>query len=975
MRHANARLFLSMFLVLFVTMTASGKAEVWEISGRVEGSDGKPAPGATVWLPGFGMPSKDSPVSAVTDGDGRFHLESTVRPQGLVIEAKSSDGDLLGYRQLAWDLPAEGAVEPVKVILRAPRKLPVEVRDGDKSPVAGAKAIAVANYRELAVVISDAQGQAELCIPADAPLSAVVALKPGVGVDYFLFRGEKEPASDPYKLAPDHAEPLEFALDGIRQVKVRLMDDHGKPLSGQQVRPWLINRPNKGADLNLSGLEEFNAESDDQGVATFDLIPADNSRGVTFWVDAAGFRRQRVEFDPSKDANEIVAQLLPLVSVSGVVKHADGSPAEGIPVSVGGAGYTMDRFREAVTSDAEGRFSLQVDPDQYYQFTANNREWASRPVNRVVLANRPVEGIQITVEPAKRVFGRVTIGASKQPAVGVYTQLYQQPDVDYYDLPESERLPNPTDSNLAIQPRTAWGGPTDQDGRFEYFVGPGKYYLMGPNGVKPVEFELVDQASYEVNLYAERPATLPIAGRVVMQDDSEQGVANARVEGVAKNSRMGHLRATSGDDGRFEAERGTSEMVVFAATADRKLAGITTIGPEDRAVTIELAPTASAHVRLVDEDGKTPLAGRQVEYGVWVTFEDGTFSWRFGGDGTTDENGELTIDRLVVGQEYALEAVQETAADGSPRSWTSAGKVTPKGTGVTEMGDVIVKRPYKPPTTAERVAQRFKDQRSFDERLNSRARDAGFGYQNVLLVVGDPASPLVQQVFEQDFAGSIDSPAMNHLFLPLSTVESDRIADLGEQLASRSIPLPADGGVTLAVFDKQGQQLGVVSGEELSSNGSLDAAKLNEFLAANAPELPDAEKLYADVLAQAARENKRVFVQCSGPRCGWCTVLSRFIDDHHELFQKEFVYLKLDPRLKNGAAVIERVRPTQQGGIPWFVFLNAEGKPLITSDGPNGNIGYPGEPESRAHFEKMLRTDPRHLTNADIESLIAALAK
>lgn len=961
-------------LILAQGLAAAEPEQTWQITGLVEGTDGKPAAGGKVWLPGFGTAAKQPP-SDVTDADGQFRLDSTIRPQGLVIEALSGDKKLLGYEQLAWELPTDEPVSAVKLVLRAPRELAVEVQNGDQQPESGATVIAVSNYRQVDRAVTDARGKAQLKVPADAPLSAVVALKPGMGVDYWVFREAQEPVSDPYRLAADYAGKLEFSLNGVRPVKVRLLDDHDRPLSGQQVRPWLINRPNKGADLNLSGLEEFNAATDDQGVATFELIPADNSRGVTFWVDAEGFSRKRVEFDPSKDANELVARLLPLVSVSGEVKHADGRPASGISVSVSGAGYSMDHFRESVASDAEGRFSLQVDPDQYYQFSAGNREWASAAVNRIVLADRPVDDLEIQLGPAKRVFGRVTIGTDKQPAVGVYTQLYQQPAVDYYELPEAEQLPNPSDSNQAILPRTVWGGPTDPEGRFEYFVGPGKYYLKGPSGIEAVKFELTDEASYEVNLHAERPEKVPLSGRVVMRDDPEQGISEATVAGIAKNSRMRDLQAISGADGRFQTERGAAEAVIRAQSADGNLAGIATIGADDREVTLEIAPTTSAHARLIDEVTGEPLVDRQVDYGVRVVMEGRMSRLGFGGSVRSNDNGELAIDGLVVGQEYSLNIVQETSQDGSPRRWSRVGEVTPTSEAAIEMGDVIVKRPYKPPTTAERVAERFKDQRSFDERLQGKARDAGFGYQNVLLVVGDPASPLVQQVFEQDFGGSIESPAMNYLFLPLSTVEPDRIADLEEQLASRSIPLPTAGEVTLAVFDKQGQQLGVAAGAELSSGGSLDADKLKEFLTANSPELPDAQKLYDDALAQAARENKRVFVQCSGPRCGWCTVLSRFVDDHRELFAKEFVYLKLDPRLENGGSVIERVHPKQQGGIPWFVFLDADGKPLVTSDGPDGNVGYPSEPESRVHFEKMLRTEPRQLTDADIKSLISALAK
>jgi hypothetical protein len=56
------------------------------------------------------------------------------------------------------------------------------------------------------------------------------------------------------------------------------------------------------------------------------------------------------------------------------------------------------------------------------------------------------------------------------------------------------------------------------------------------------------------------------------------------------------------------------------------------------------------------------------------------------------------------------------------------------------------------------------------------------------------------------------------------------------------------------------------------------------------------------------------------------------------------------------------------------VILDADGQPLITSDAAEGNIGYPGEPAGIAHFEKMLRTGARHLTEADIQSLVDALA-
>jgi hypothetical protein len=49
--------------------------------------------------------------------------------------------------------------------------------------------------------------------------------------------------------------------------------------------------------------------------------------------------------------------------------------------------------------------------------------------------------------------------------------------------------------------------------------------------------------------------------------------------------------------------------------------------------------------------------------------------------------------------------------------------------------------------------------------------------------------------------------------------------------------------------------------------------------------------------------------------------------------------------------------------------------PLIASDAGEGNIGDPGEPSGCQHFEKMLRTTARHLSDSEIKLLLADALK
>ena len=84
--------------------------------------------------------------------------------------------------------------------------------------------------------------------------------------------------------------------------------------------------------------------------------------------------------------------------------------------------------------------------------------------------------------------------------------------------------------------------------------------------------------------------------------------------------------------------------------------------------------------------------------------------------------------------------------------------------------------------------------------------------------------------------------------------------------------------------------------------------------------------------------------------------------------------LKIDTeRHANGAAVAKRLRKGAKGGIPWMLITDAEGKELVTSDGPKGNVGCPVSGDEIDWFIKMLQTGRRSLTEAELTKLRAAL--
>jgi hypothetical protein len=88
---------------------------------------------------------------------------------------------------------------------------------------------------------------------------------------------------------------------------------------------------------------------------------------------------------------------------------------------------------------------------------------------------------------------------------------------------------------------------------------------------------------------------------------------------------------------------------------------------------------------------------------------------------------------------------------------------------------------------------------------------------------------------------------------------------------------------------------------------------------------------------------------------------------------KAFVSLKLEAdRMVGGKEILKRYQ-ANEAGIPWFVFLDVDGRAVVTSDGPKGNVGFPAAPHEIAYFRTMLEQSTRSLTAADITALVASL--
>jgi hypothetical protein len=777
----------------------------------------------------------------------------------------------------------------------------------------------------------------------------------------------------------------------MKPVAIRVTDEHQRPLAGVRVYPWLYQKPKKGGHANLPGDGDLLRETDAQGVAKFE-VPADLENSVVFWARLKGYDApKRCEYDPKAAPVELTAVLVrqPVelttvlvrqVPLTGRVVDADGRPAAGAVVRVGGQGKEIDSFRGEVVAGADGTFAIDVTPDMYYLVVAGSGRLASAPRTQMIrLGAPPPAAFDLELRPATRVAGRLTGGPERQPIAEANVSIALQDD-SYYRLPKEQRL-TPDGTGRSVTPGVNHHVTTGADGSFETYVGPGEFTAWASSKAGSASQKFTVQPGQQEQALPLHVAELrtgrapTFSGRVVLRDEPTRGVPDMAIRGQPADFELTFVEGASGADGAFTVRATKGDVYLHAASPDGKTQGIALAKRADFAngVTVPVGPTGSAAGRLVDEQGR-PLGRQKLDYGYKVKSPTGLSTSLAHGSVQTSDDGRFRLEALVPGFEYGVDFVI-AGADGEPKMWREVTRVTVDAAKSVELGDVKYVPPPVPKRWDEYAAEAFQRKDPLAERLEKARRAARFCYQRPLVVFGGPERPTAKLLgklrYDHEDADEAASAALTEFVMLAVDVE---VAGGGAKaLAERLTVAWPVRETTLVVLGEDGEPLARVGGEELAKDGKPDAAKFATWARRHALPKPDAKRLLDDALAAAKADGRRVLVDQTSAYCGWCVRLGEYLEANQDVLSKDYVTVTLDRRLPGGQEILDRLRPKKEYSTPWMVILDADGNPLADSDGPEGNVGYPNDPAGLGHWGKMIRTTARHLTDADVERLLKPL--
>jgi hypothetical protein len=427
----NAPLAVAMLLALACEHAAGADAAAHDsdkarITGTVVDSDGKPVAGAEVRR----SKGDDPPVHA--DAEGRFTMQlASASVRYTMLLASHEHDALMGL----WETRDTGskvldASVDVKLVLKSSRTVKAKVVNALGKPVPEAKVTARHAYDYIALGDTDAHGEATLRVPEDAKVTEIMAMKPGVGFDYY----ENKASRKWLDVKPLPAE-VTLTLDGVSHFQVRTVDSKGKPVPGVSFCPWYFTKLGKNDEVNLGAPPSrfpLLQTTDASGLATFDVLPAQLKGPVPIRCHAAEWQQPVDDTWPPRGGVGagppiIEVKLLHNAKANGIVLHADGKPAAGILMQAEGRGNTNHYCRTITRTGADGTFAFTLYPEQSYIIAITEKEWSAPSTTGFIMREgEDRDDLFFTLGKGTLVSGTVTHITSGAPLGGKTITVIQK---------------------------------------------------------------------------------------------------------------------------------------------------------------------------------------------------------------------------------------------------------------------------------------------------------------------------------------------------------------------------------------------------------------------------------------------------------------------------------------------------------------------------------------------------------------------
>ncbi len=330
--------------------------------------------------------------------------------------------------------------------------------------------------------ITDADGICQLTIPEGWIIRNLIAFKSGVGFAGFT-RGRAYHTME----HEEGGDEFHFELSRATQHEVRVVDEDNNPVPRATVFPDTISLPTMEDSIQLFQTRVFEVETDDAGVARFNVFP-EVANDIRFEVETnERFHCPRIQPRIETQNGVVTIEVIARLPITGVVLFPSGSPAPGVPIAVDGQGFGDDRFHDEARSNELGEFELYVPADYVCMVTVFKHPYPARPLEFVV----PHEGglgdliLQLTQPTYFRGTVRNVDGSELEDP---YLHIIQ-----IGGSPQDTAGGGWYNCNVPVSQRFA---EIDAEGAFEFILGPGHYsaYHSGYTPGNYFDFEITDQS-------------------------------------------------------------------------------------------------------------------------------------------------------------------------------------------------------------------------------------------------------------------------------------------------------------------------------------------------------------------------------------------------------------------------------------------------------------------------------------------------